>query len=94
MAEILNSREKSNLNNYAEHSYEKTLEKCPDKNAKLIFDVTFYMKEEISPDKVSQASTRTLNVETMPISGTQPNFKKKKKDESIEEKKDMSRKKS
>lgn len=61
------------------------LEKCPDKNAKLTFDLTAYMKEEITADKVSQAS-KAPNVEALPVENMQPNFKKKKKDESVDSK--------
>jgi len=43
--------------------FEKPLEKCPDKNAKLNFSLQCYMKEEITPDMVSQRSQKTYDIE-------------------------------
>ena len=38
---------------------EKNLDRCPDKHAKIVLELTGYMKQEISQDAVSQASTRS-----------------------------------
>jgi hypothetical protein len=78
MAEFLNTKQK-------EMKIEKTLEKCPDKNAKLIFTVSGYAKEEINQDDVSHKSdceqptptTVSTIQSTLP---PQPDFKKKKPD--------------
>jgi hypothetical protein len=59
---------------------EKLLEKCPDKNAKLTFILTCYMKEEVQKDQVSQRSENTItnNVSTIaPSAVLQHDFKKK-----------------
>jgi len=64
--------------------YEKPLEKCPDKNAKLSFSLQCYMKEEITADMVSQRSQKTYDMEAAlkdkeaPPQSNQPDFKKKK----------------
>lgn len=60
------------------------MDKCPDKNAKFTFELTGYMKQEITEDLVSQRS----NVSTMdmPIanpSNIQPDFKKKRKEPAV-----------
>lgn len=57
------------------------LEKCPDKNAKLTFVLTCYLKEEVQKDQVSQRSESTIgnNVSIIaPSAVLQPDFKKKK----------------
>ena len=37
---------------------EKSLDKCPDKNAKISFTLTSYIKEEIKQDEVSHKSDK------------------------------------
>lgn len=59
------------------------MEKCPDKNAKLKLELQCYMKEEITPDMISQRSQKTFDVEASVLNGkdasvVQPDFKKKK----------------
>lgn len=66
--------------------YEKNLDKCPDKNAKLIFDVSGYMKSQIEFDEISKASTRTYDIAAI-TDNVKPDFKKKKKEESVEKEK-------
>ncbi len=43
------------------------------------------MKEEISPDLVSKKSDKTINMQSFIDNKVQPDFKKKKKDESGDE---------
>ncbi len=40
---------------------EKTLEKCPDKNAKLTIELSGFLKQEIKPDAVSHKSNENTN---------------------------------
>ena len=61
--------------------FEKPLEKCPDKNAKLNFTLQCYMKEEIEPDQVSHRSQKTYDMQAAlakEAPAAQPDFKKKK----------------
>lgn len=60
---------------------ERSLEKCPDQNAKLSFTLSAYIKEEIQPDAVSMKSANTITPEAAnlaPSAIQQPDFKKKK----------------
>jgi hypothetical protein len=60
---------------------EKTLDKCPDKNAKLSITLSAYIKEEVQPDTVSQRSSGTISNDVSILSQSvvqQPDFKKKK----------------
>ncbi len=65
---------------------EKTLEKCPDKNAKLTIELSGFLKQEIKPDAVSHKSNENTNqipLENAPA--VKPDFKKKRKDPAIVE---------
>ena len=59
------------------------MDKCPDKNAKLNFTLSAYIKEEVSPDAVSQASnsSNANNMSMISHSAVMPDFKKKKVDD-------------
>ena len=60
---------------------EKSLEKCPDKNAKLTFNLSAYIREEIvEPDTISHKSYTSVNdIQNITQSAIQqPDFKKKK----------------
>lgn len=75
VAELLNSKQK-------QLEVVRSLEKCPDKNAKISLQLTAYMKEEIAPDKVSGQSDLSSKAEEqsrLRESSIQlpPNFKKK-----------------
>lgn len=76
VAEFLNAKQKS-------VKMEKTLDKCPDKNAKLSFTLSAYIKEEIQADNISERSKATEghNMSMLSQSTIQPDFKKKKNDE-------------
>lgn len=45
------------------------LEKCPDKNAKLVFRLSAHIEEEIALDAISNSSGKTVNVETLVDAG-------------------------
>ena len=62
---------------------EKSLDKCPDKNAKMSFTLSAYIKEEVQPDNVSQRSEATSanNLSILSQSNIQPDFKKKRTDD-------------
>ena len=64
-----------------EKAYECSLQKCPDKNAKMVFRIRPSFKEEIQPDSVSQRSLKTVDVEKVAgtINVSEANFKKKPK---------------
>ena len=76
VAEFLNAKQKS-------VKMEKTLDKCPDKNAKLNFTLSAYIKEEIQADNISERSKATEghNISILSQSTIQPDFKKKKNDD-------------
>lgn len=62
-----------------EQRLEKSLEKCPDKNAKLTFVLKGYLKEEIEADTISQKSNKTYDMDAIINAPNEvPNFKKKK----------------
>ena len=62
---------------------EKSLDKCPDKNAKMTFTLSAYIKEEVQPDNVSQRSkvSEDNNMSILSQSNIQPDFKKKRNDD-------------
>ena len=64
---------------------EKPLDKCPDKNAKLIFTLSAYIREEIQADNISQRSEATTsnNLSILSQSNIQPDFKKKRNDDGV-----------
>lgn len=51
-----------NERNKLPKEYELTLEKCPDKNAKLSLKLSAAIEQEISPDAISNSSQNTVNV--------------------------------
>lgn len=73
VADFLNNKQK-------QVKLEKPLDKCPDKNAKLSFTLTAYIKEEVQPDNVSlrSSTSATNNMSMLNQSGVMPDFKKKK----------------
>lgn len=74
VAELLNTKNKV-------MQFERPLQKCPDKNAKLYFSLQCYMKEEITSDMVSQRSQKTYDMQAAlnkQAPAMQPDFKKKK----------------
>ena len=81
VSELLNAK-KQELN------VVKPLEKCPDKNAKLSFRLTAYMREEVQPDAVSGKSSGSIPVEQSRINQSSiqmtPSFKKKGDTRSVE----------
>lgn len=67
--------------------FEKNLEKCPDKNAKLTFTLTGYVIEEISQDIISNKSQGSILTSEKDVNqhfNSQPDFKKKKNDNPVE----------
>ena len=76
VAEFLNNKQK-----YIK--LDKSLDKCPDKNAKLSFTLTAYIKEEVQPDNVSMRSSTSAanNMSMLTQSVVLPDFKKKKADD-------------
>lgn len=73
VAEFLNNKQK-------QVKVDRPLDKCPDKNAKLSFVLTAYIKEEVQPDNVSLRSEASSanNMSMLSQSVVMPDFKKKK----------------
>ena len=76
VSELLNAKQKS-------MKMQKGLDKCPDKNAKMSFTLSVYIKEEVQPDNVSERSyaTNSNNMSMLSQSNIQPDFKKKRNDD-------------